>query len=86
MASLSYLFLAYRDGEIPYALLHGNSIDLPTFICKQILRTFRALGHKIGIPNACLIQRLVISFEATFPEGVLERISHLIGNTTVSQS
>lgn len=52
-----------------YALLHGDSIDLSSFVCQQILASFRTPGGRIGLPYSCLIHRVVLSLDASFPEG-----------------
>lgn len=67
-----------------YALLYGDSIDLPSFICHHILRTFWVHGHKIGLPYAYLFHRLATSLRITFPDTVLKRVSQPIGHITIS--
>lgn len=69
-----------------YALLHGDSIDLPSFVCQQILASFRTPGGRIGLPYACLIHKVVLSLGASFPEGSSTRIGHPIGQQTIYQS
>lgn len=66
-----------------YALLHGDSIDLPTFVCQQILASFRTPRSRLGLPYACLIHRVVLSLGASFPEGSSTRIGRPIGQQTI---
>lgn len=42
--------LPMEKARFLYGLLHGDSIDLPTFICHHILCTFKILGHRIAFP------------------------------------
>lgn len=78
--------LPMEKARFLYALLHGDSINLPKFICHHILRTFRVPGHMIGLFYACLIHHLVISMGVTFLDGVSRCISWPIGQVTISQS
>ncbi|XP_022871206.1 uncharacterized protein LOC111390401 [Olea europaea var. sylvestris] len=83
---LPHFFPTYGQGEVSFCFTHGDSIDLPTFICQHILRTFRTSGHRIGLPYACLIHRLVTSLGPSFPDGVSRRVLRPIGHTTIFQS
>lgn len=69
-----------------YALLRGDSIDLPSFICQQILASFRTPGGRIGLPYACLIHRVTLALGASFPESSTRRIGRPIGQQTIHQS
>lgn len=78
--------LPMEKARFLHALLHGDSIDLPTFICHHILRAFRVLGHRIGLPYIYLIHCLVTSLRTTFPNGVSRWVSYPRGQVTISQS
>lgn len=65
--------------------LHGDSIDLPTFICHHIVHIFRVLGHRISFPFTWFINHQVTSLGVTLPNGALGRNSQAIGYTTISQ-
>lgn len=79
-------FLLMEKGRFLYALLHDDSIDLLTFICQQILHTFKVPGHRIGLLYVCLIHQLVTSLWAAFPYGVSRWACRPNGHTTISQS
>lgn len=76
--------LPMEKGRFLYALLHGDSIDLPTFICHHILHTFKIPAHRIGHVFACLIHHLMTSLGPLFPDGVFRRAFHPIGHITFS--
>lgn len=63
-------------------LLHGGSIDRPTFIYHHILYTFKVSSHKIGLPYAYLIYDQVISLGITFLKGISGHVSHPIGQVS----
>lgn len=69
-----------------YALLHDDSVDFLSIICQHILRVFRVLRHRIGLPYACLIHHLVTFLGVTFSNGLSGHVCRPIGHVTISQS
>lgn len=79
--------LSLDRAKFVYAFLHGDSIDLGSVICAHMLKIFRSNKANLYLPYACLIHKLVLLFEISYPYSI-PRVKSLakIGLSTLSQT